>query len=54
MRKKRIKNGYTITRYKGLGEMNATQLWDTTMNPESRTLLCVTIENAMMAEKKSD
>ena len=34
--------------------MNATQLWDTTMNPESRTLLCVTIENAMMVEKKSD
>ena len=32
--------------------MNATQLWDTTMNPESRTLLCVTIENAMMAEKR--
>lgn len=47
-----LKNGYTITRYKGLGEMNATQLWDTTMNPESRTLLCVTIENAMMAEKR--
>ena len=47
-----VKNGYTITRYKGLGEMNATQLWDTTMNPESRTLLCVTIENAMMAEKR--
>ena len=50
--KAELKNGYTITRYKGLGEMNATQLWDTTMNPESRTLLCVTIENAMMAEKR--
>lgn len=51
-KKSELKNGYTITRYKGLGEMNATQLWDTTMNPESRTLLCVTIENAMMAEKR--
>lgn len=51
-KKAELKNGYTITRYKGLGEMKATQLWDTTMNPESRTLLCVTIENAMMAEKR--
>ena len=51
-KKAELKNGYTITRYKGLGEMNATQLWNTTMNPESRTLLCVTIENAMMAEKR--
>ena len=51
-KKAELKNGYTITRYKGLGEMNATQLWDTTMNPKSRTLLCVTIENAMMAEKR--
>lgn len=51
-KKAELKNGYTIARYKGLGEMNATQLWDTTMNPESRTLLCVTIENAMMAEKR--
>ena len=51
-KKNELKNGYTITRYKGLGEMNATRLWDTTMNPESRTLLCVTIENAMMAEKR--
>lgn len=51
-KKNELKNGYTIARYKGLGEMNATQLWDTTMNPESRTLLCVTIENAMMAEKR--
>lgn len=51
-KKAELKNGYTITRYKGLGEMNATQLWDTTMNPESRILLCVTIENAMMAEKR--
>ena len=51
-KKKEFKNGYVITRYKGLGEMNASQLWDTTMNPETRTLLCVTLENAMMAEKR--
>ena len=51
-KKKELKNGYTITRYKGLGEMNATQLWDTTMNPATRTLICVTIENAVMAERR--
>lgn len=51
-KKQELKNGYTITRYKGLGEMNASQLWETTMNPETRTLVCVTLENAMMAEKR--
>lgn len=39
-----------IQRYKGLGEMDATQLWDTTMNPDTRTLLQVTIDDFVEAE----
>jgi topoisomerase-4 subunit B len=51
-KKKELESGYTVTRYKGLGEMNAAQLWDTTMNPETRTLLRVTLDDARLAEKR--
>ena len=43
--------GYTVQRYKGLGEMSDEQLWDTTMNPEKRRLRQITIENAAQAER---
>lgn len=49
---KKVGKGYTIQRYKGLGEMNAEQLWETTMNPETRTLIRVRIDDAARAERR--
>ena len=49
---KELKKGYTLQRYKGLGEMNADQLWETTMNPETRTLVRVKIDDDTIAEKR--
>ncbi len=50
--KKKIGRSYGVQRYKGLGEMNADQLWETTMNPETRTLIQVSIEDAALVERR--
>ena len=49
---KKVGKGYTLQRYKGLGEMNADQLWDTTMDPVTRTLIRVKIDDAARADRR--
>ncbi len=49
---KKVGRGYVLQRYKGLGEMNADQLWDTTMNPDTRTLIRVKIDDIARAERR--
>ena len=49
---KELGKGYTLQRFKGLGEMNADQLWETTMNPETRTLVRIKIDDDAVAERR--
>lgn len=49
---KKMGKGYSLQRFKGLGEMNADQLWETTMDPSTRTLIRVKIEDAALAERR--
>ena len=50
--RKTFPKNFTLQRYKGLGEMNADQLWDTTMCPQTRTLIQVSIDDAVLAERR--
>ena len=47
------KEGIQVSRFKGLGEMNAEELWETTMNPENRVLVQVSVEDAALADRSS-
>ena len=49
---KKVGKGYLLQRYKGLGEMNGDQLWETTMNPDTRTLIRVVIDDKAQAERR--
>ena len=51
-KRSKIKGQYKINRFKGLGEMDAEELFETTMDPRHRSLIKVTIEDAMLAEKR--
>lgn len=52
IQRKKFKTAYSLQRYKGLGEMNADQLWDTTMNPETRTLIQVRVEDFLESDNR--